>query len=127
MLLRTGLLVLGAYQAALGGFMALAPGTFFAEVGPFGARNDHYVRDMASWELALAVAALVAVVRPRWRVPVLGLAALHYALHTLNHLLDVNEATPHSLGPATAISLGVGTVLVAGLCLLATRTSTESR
>ena len=93
--------------------MALAPGTFFAEVGPYGARNDHYVRDMASWELALGIVALVAARRPSWRAPVLAIALVHYALHALNHVLDVGDARPEWLGPANLAALVAGAVLLA--------------
>ena len=50
------------------------PGFFFDEIGPYGARNDHYMGDLATWYLALGAVALVAVRRARWRVPVLALA-----------------------------------------------------
>lgn len=114
-LLRAGLLVLGVYQLALGALMALAPGTFFTEIGPFGERNDHYIRDSASWELALAVVAFVAVARRSWRVPVLAIAAIHYALHAVNHLVDVAEATPEWIGVVVLVLLAGGAVLLAGL------------
>jgi hypothetical protein len=114
-LLRAGLLALGLYQLALGLFMILAPGTFFTEVGPFGPRNDHYIRDNATWELALAAAALVAVARLSWRVPVLAIAAVHYALHAVNHLVDVGEATPAWVGVADLVLLALGAGLLAVL------------
>jgi len=94
-------------QLVLGALLWLAPGFFFDEVGPYGVRNDHYMADVASWYLALGVAALIAVRHAGWRVPVLAFALLQYALHTLNHLIDVGEADPSWLGPANAISLAV--------------------
>lgn len=114
-LLRAGLLALGLYQLALGLFMVLAPGTFFTEVGPFGPRNDHYIRDNATWELALAAVALVAVARRSWRVPVLAIAAVHYALHATNHLIDVDEATPAWVGVVDLVLLSLGTGLLVAL------------
>lgn len=114
-ILRAGLAALGLYQLALGAFMALAPGTFFTEVGPFGPRNDHYIRDNASWELALAAVALVAVARRSWRVPVLALAAVHYALHAVNHLVDVDEATPSWIGVVDLAVLAIGAGLLVAL------------
>lgn len=114
-ILRGGLTVLGLYQLALGLFMVLAPGTFFTEVGPFGPRNDHYIRDNASWELALAAVALIAVVRRSWRVPVLALAALHYALHAVNHLIDIGAATPGWIGIADLVLLAIGAGLLVAL------------
>ncbi len=120
-MLKVGLYLLGAYQLALGLFMTIAPGTFFAELGPFGARNDHYVRDMASWELALGAVALVAARRPGWRVPVLCLAAVHFGLHALNHLVDVGEAVPRSAGPFALVSLSIGALVLAWLWRRAAR------
>lgn len=114
-ILRAGLAVLGLYQLALGLFMSLAPGTFFTEVGPFGPRNDHYIRDNATWELALAAVALTAVARRSWRVPVLALAAVHYLLHAVNHLIDVDEATPGWVGIADLVLLAIGAALLLAL------------
>lgn len=111
--MRIGLLILGAVQLVIGLLMALAPGGFFARVGPYGSRNDHYIRDMASWELALAAAALVAAARPAWRVPVLAFALVHYVLHALNHVLDVGDADPAWLGPLNLASIAAGAVVLA--------------
>ena len=55
---------------------------------------------------------LVAVRRVSWRVPVLFLVAVQYALHSLNHLLDVGEAHPGRLGPANLATLVAATVLL---------------
>ncbi len=113
--MRIWLLLLGAVQLAIGLLMALAPGTFFEQVGPYGARNDHYIRDMASWELALAAVAFLAARRPAWRIPVLGFALVHYALHAVNHVLDLGEAEPRWLGPANLASIVLGAALLAVL------------
>ncbi len=113
--MRIWLLVLGAVQLAIGLLMALAPGTFFREVGPYPPRNDHYIRDMASWELALAAAAFLAAARPAWRVPVLAFALVHYALHAINHVLDARDADPAWLGPVNLVSIAAGAVILAVL------------
>src|SRR4051812_45436540 len=97
--------VLAVMETVLGLWMVLAPSSFFDVVGPFGARNDHYIRDMASWELALAVGAALAVRHVRWRVPVLALATTHFALHALNHAVDVGQSDPSWVGPADLLSL----------------------
>ena len=76
-------------------------------------RNDHYMGDLATWYLALGVVLLGAVTRSSWRMPLLALALIQYALHTFNHLLDVGEADPSWLGPANALSLGLAAVLLA--------------
>jgi peptidoglycan/LPS O-acetylase OafA/YrhL len=103
-----------ALELLTGALLWLAPGLFYQEVGPFGPRNDHYMGDLATWYLALGALVLVAVRRREWRVPVLGLALLQNTLHAFNHLLDVGEADPAWLGPATLVSL----VLLSGLVAL---------
>lgn len=110
--LRPFLYVFAAAQLALGLGLWLAPKAFYDNVGPYGARNDHYMGDLATFYLALAVAAFVAARRPAWRVPVLGLAALQYALHSLNHLIDIGNAHPGWLGPANFAALLATTVLL---------------
>ena len=107
------LAVFAAAQVVLGLLLWLAPGFFHDEIGPYGARNDHYMADLATWYLALGVAALVAVRRASWRVPVLALALIQYALHSLNHLIDIGEADPGWLGPFNFVSLLLTTVLLA--------------
>jgi hypothetical protein len=102
-----------ALQLAIGALLWLAPGFFHEEIGPFGPRNDHYMGDLATWYLALGVLALVAIARAEWRRPVLALALIQYALHALNHLLDVGEATPRWIGPATLAAVGLGAVVIA--------------
>jgi hypothetical protein len=120
--MRTLLIVFAAAQLVLGALLWLTPGFFYDEIGPYGVRNDHYMGDLATWHLALGAAALVAVRRTGWRVPVLALAFAQYALHSLNHLIDVGEADPEWLGPANVVAL-VLTALVLGWML---RTESEA-
>lgn len=110
---RALLAAFAAGQLVLGLLLWLTPGFFHEEIGPYGERNDHYMADVASWYLALGVAALVALRRPSWRVPVLAFSFIQYALHSLNHLIDVGEADPSWLGPANFVSLLLTTVLLA--------------
>ena len=124
---RLGLLVLGLYQLALGLWIAVAPRSFFDVLGDFGARNVHYLRDDASWELALAVAALLAVGRPRWRVPVIALALVHFSLHALNHLVDVSDADPGWVGPFDLAALAAGAVGLGWLLARALAADAASR
>jgi hypothetical protein len=107
------LLVFAVGQIVLGLLLWLAPGFFFDEIGPYGVRNDHYMGDLATWYLALGGVALASVSRVSWRVPVLVLAFVQYALHSFNHLLDVSEADPSWLGPANLVSLLLTTALLA--------------
>jgi hypothetical protein len=106
------LAVFAAVQLIIGGLLWLVPGFFHEEIGPYGTRNDHYMGDLATWYLALGAAALVAVRRTAWRLPVLALAFVHYALHSLNHLIDVGETEPEWLGPANLVSVVLATLLL---------------
>jgi hypothetical protein len=110
--MRALLTLFAAVQVLLGVGLWLTPGFFHDEIGPYGARNDHYMADLATWYLALGAAAFVAVRRAGWRVPVLALAFVQYALHSLNHLIDVSEADPDWLGPANLVSLLLATLLL---------------
>ena len=118
---RALLITFAVVQLVIGALLWLAPGFFFDEIGPYGARNDHYLADLATWYLASGVAVLVAVRRPAWRVPVLFLVAAQYALHSLNHLLDVGAAHPGWLGPANLVSLVLATALLAWMLREAAR------
>jgi peptidoglycan/LPS O-acetylase OafA/YrhL len=107
------LVVFAAVQLVLGVLLWLAPGFFFDQIGPYGMRNDHYMADLATWYLALGAALLVAVRRPSWRVPVIAVALAQYALHSLNHLIDIGNADPSWLGPANFASLVLATAVLA--------------
>ena len=106
------LAVFAVGQLVLGLLLWLTPGFFFDEIGPYGVRNDHYMGDLATWYLALGAVALVAVRHASWRLPVLVLAFVQYALHSVNHLIDVGEADPEWLGPANLASLVLTCVLL---------------
>jgi len=110
--MRILLTVFALGQLVLGILLWVTPGFFYDEIGPFGARNDHYMGDVATFYLALGAVALVAVRRTSWRVPVLALALVQYALHSLNHLIDIGESDPGWVGPADFASLTLTAVLV---------------
>ena len=110
-----GLVVFAAYHLALAAWMAISPHTFYVRVGPFGVANDHYVRDVATYNAAIGVAMALAVRRPTWRVPVLALTTVQFALHAINHLADIDKAHPHWTGPADFASLTVATLVLAWL------------
>jgi hypothetical protein len=111
--MRILLIVFAVTQLVLGLLLWLAPGFFYDEIGPFGARNDHYMADVATFYLALGTVTLVAVRRESWRVPVLTLALVQYTLHSLNHLIDIGESDPGWIGPADFVSLALGAAVVA--------------
>jgi hypothetical protein len=121
--LRPILIALGVGQLGLGALMAIAPGTFFDTVADFGVRNDHYLRDVATFYLAFGIVLLVAADRPAWRVPTLAFGALQYGLHALNHLLDIGKADPGWVGPFDFITLAA----VAAIFLFALRLSAPVR
>ena len=107
------LIVFGLYSMLVGLFMFVAPGTFFDTLGNFGARNDHYIFDNASFEFPLGVMMLAAVRRPSWRVPALAFATLHWGLHALSHISDPHHAAGDSIGWLEAAGLVVTTVWLA--------------
>jgi hypothetical protein len=109
---RALLIAFAVAQLVIGLLLWLTPGFFFDEIAPYGVRNDHYMGDVATWYLASGVAVLAAVPRPAWRVPLLFLVAVQYALHSLNHLLDVGETDPGWLGPANFVALALATLLL---------------
>ena len=113
--LRPLIALLGVFHLALGTLMVLAPRTFFDEIAAYGAFNDHYIRDVASFYLALGVVLLVAVARTSWQVPLLVFALLQYALHLINHLWDVADSEPSWIGPVNVASLALIAVLIVWL------------
>jgi UPF0716 family protein affecting phage T7 exclusion len=121
--MRALLIVFAAIQVLTGALLWLTPGFFHDEIGPYGVRNDHYLGDLATWYLALGAALLVSVRRAGWRVPVLAVAFLQYALHSVNHLIDVGEADPGWLGPANLVSIVLATVLLGWMLRTETQTT----
>ncbi len=109
--IRAALLVLGLSQLILAAWQGFAPGNFFRTFAAFGRANDHYVRDVATFYAALGVVLLLAVRRPRWRLSILAFATLQYLLHFVNHVVDIGKSDPSWIGPADAISIGLGAVL----------------
>ncbi len=108
-IVQVGLAAFGLVSLALAAMLAFAPHAFFEDIGPYGAQNDHYMRDLATFYAALGAACAIAWRRPSWRTPVLGCMALQYGLHTLNHLADIGKAHTHWLGPANFASLAIAT------------------
>src|SRR4051794_1966914 len=116
--IRIGLVVLAVSQLFLGLWMIIDPSSFFDHVGGFGRQNDHYIRDNATWALAMGVVALIAVWRASWRLPVLVFAAIQFTLHTVNHIADADKAVASTNGAADAVELGIGALLLAALAWL---------
>src|ERR1700754_224901 len=112
------LIVFGLYGVCLGLFMMFAPGAFFDTLGTFGARNDHYIFDNATFELPQGLLLLAAVRRMSWRVPALAFAALHWALHSLSHIIDPHHGAGDLIGWIEAGGL-VATTLILAIALRA--------
>jgi hypothetical protein len=123
--LRTILRVAAVYHLALGAFMFFAPGGFYDSFGKFPPENHHFIKDVATFYIALGVVFFVSVRRRSWRAPVLIFATLEYAIHTLNHLVDVNEASSDFTGWFDFFSLALITLLLAATATFAWRVHPE--
>jgi len=117
--LTVGIAFFAVYHLALALFMAVAPHAFYKDVGPFGALNEHYIRDVATYNAAIGAALFVSMRRLSWRVPVLALTTLQFALHSINHLVDIGAAHPAWNGYFDFFSLALGTALLGRLLWLA--------
>ena len=103
--LRPALFALGALHVAFGAIMVVAPRTFYEEFAAYPPYNDHYIRDVATFYLAIGAVLVVAAARRSWQVPLLVLALVQYALHVLNHLWDIDDADPGWIGPVNVVTL----------------------
>lgn len=104
-LVAVSLRVIALMLFATLGWMLIAPVGFHSGLAGFGEPNIHFIRDTATFVFPLAAALWMAASRPRWRVPVLGLALAQNGLHVLNHLADVNNSDPGWHGPANLAAL----------------------
>jgi hypothetical protein len=123
--LRTVLLVVAVYHLLLGAFMFFAPGAFYDSLGKFPPENHHYVKDTATFYIAFGVGAFVAVRRRTWRVPVLSVITLEYALHAINHLVDVGKASSPFVGWFDFFAIALVTLILAALVTFAWRVQPE--
>jgi len=111
------LLVVGVTQVALGALAFLAPGAFYDLIASYPPDNAHFLKDVGSWQVALGAAALYAVRRPAWRVPMLGILAIQYTLHAISHLIDVGVPDPAWQGTFGLVTQAFGAVVLIGLFL----------
>jgi hypothetical protein len=116
-----GVAAFAALQLALALFMAIAPHAFYTSTGPFGVYNAHYIRDVSTFYAAIGAGLAVAVVRVSWRVPLLAVTTIQFALHSVNHLVDIGRAHPAWTGWFDFFSLTVATVALALLWRAAAR------
>lgn len=117
--LRAGITLLAFIQLGLGIFMVVAPGSFYDALAHFGPANDHLIRDVGAFYLALGAGLLISLTRPNWRAPTLVVGAVWYALHAANHALDVGGADPAWVGPADLALLVLGAIVFAALARMA--------
>lgn len=107
------LIVFGLYALSVGLFMMFAPGAFFDTLGNFGTRNDHFIFDVATFEVPQGLMLLAAVRWTRWRTPALAFATLHWALHSLSHIIDPHHGAGDWIGWLEAGGLVFTTVILA--------------
>jgi hypothetical protein len=120
--LRNLIALLALVQLAAGCWIAFATESFGETIASFDGFNTHDLRDFATFYLALGLGLLVAAARPVWRLPLLALATLEYALHTINHAVDAGKSDPGWLGPVELVALLLTTLLFAWLArITATR------
>jgi hypothetical protein len=117
--LEVGIGAFAALSLALAILMAAAPRSFYTAVGPFGAYNGHYIRDVATFYAALGAGLAISLRRASWRVPVLVITTIQYGLHSVNHLLDITRAHPQWTGYFDFFSLAAATLLLAWLTRVA--------
>jgi hypothetical protein len=123
--LRTILLVAAVYHLVLGAFMFFAPHAFYDTLGKFPPENHHYIKDASTFYIAMGVVLFIAVRRRSWRVPVLVFTTLEYAIHSVNHLIDVNKAATDFKGWFAFFTLSLLTIVLAALTTFAWRVHPE--
>ncbi len=97
-LIRFGLAYLGLSSLVVGGWATFAPASFFADfpgggrswVAGDGPYNEHLVRDVGAWSLALALVLLAAAWRPQRLLAMVAagaavVAALPHAVYHSRH------------------------------------------
>lgn len=111
------LVVAGATQLLAGLLALLAPGAFYDSIASYPPENGHFIKDLGSWSIALGLVAIYGARRADWRVPLLGLIGLQYALHTGSHLIDAGEAEEGWMDVFAIATQAFGAVLLLGLFL----------
>lgn len=123
---RAVLAVLAASQLGLAAWMLVSPGSFFDAIAGFGTENDHYIRDVAVFYLAIGVGLAVAATRSSWRFPVLAISATWYLAHAVNHLVDIGESDPDWVGPADFVAILATGLVLLGLAVYAARADVDA-
>jgi len=101
--------------------MVVSTRTWYTAIGPFPPQNDHFIRDAAALSFVIGLAAFGAVRVRSWRLPVLAGMAIQNGLHSISHLVDIDNADPEWVGVLDFVGLALSTVLLIGLVLYARR------
>ena len=109
------LVVAGATQLLAGLLALFAPGAFYDLFASYPPENHHFLKDLGSWQIPLGLIALYGARRADWRVPLLGLLRLQYALHTGSHLVDSGEAEEGWMDGFAIATQALGAVVLLGL------------
>ena len=125
-LITVGVAAFAAVELALAIWMAVAPRSFFTSIGPFSGYNRHYIRDVATFEAALGIGLLVAVWDRSWRVPALGITLTQFALHSVNHLVDIGSSHPSWAGYFDFFALAGATLQLGWLFAAARRAGSQT-
>ncbi|MCT2587668.1 hypothetical protein [Actinophytocola gossypii] len=118
--MRAGLAFLALVQAVVGGWMLLAPRSFYANpwVHLHLPYNGHLLLDYGAMNLAMAVLLTIAVFRRAVVVPALWVYLVHSTLHLAIHIGFAGQL-PAGQSAALVAALGVPVLLPA--LLLVTR------
>lgn len=119
--LRLALAAIAVFHLVFGIWALVVPHSFFDQIGHYGVRNDHYVGDVGAFYAAVGVAFLISLRERSWRVPLLALTAIWYALHALNHAFDIGEAKTHARGLSDTLLIAFGALIFGYLARAAAR------
>ena len=108
-----GVALLGAVQALTGLVMLADPGFFYEEIASFAPQNDHFIRDIGTYNVAIGFGLLWSVRAPSWRLPLLAMGLVQYVLHAVNHLADIDATVESAHGPANFAAVAIGAGFVA--------------
>jgi predicted anti-sigma-YlaC factor YlaD len=109
------LLVVGVSQLIVGVWAFVAPGSFYDTIATFPPQNDHFLKDIGSWNVGLGLAAVIASRTPSWQRGMLAVLTVQFALHAVSHAIDVGVAEPESQGVSTLVLQIAGTLVLGGL------------
>ncbi|HEV7652913.1 MAG TPA: hypothetical protein VGP26_32555 [Actinophytocola sp.] len=120
--MRAGLALLAAVQAVVGGWILLAPRSFFANpwVHLHLPYNEHLLLDYGAMNLAMAVLLVFALRRPALVVPALWVYLVHAVLHLAIHVRFAGHL-PAGQSAVLLTALGALVVVPVVLLLLARR------